>query len=89
MAKKNITIKPKKNFMPSEVDKELELKLDQWVTGELSSIPTNKTNKEETYRFTVVIPTYLHRRIKKHCAVKGLKMKDVISEILENEFPET
>jgi|GEM_PF-1751744 len=39
-------------------------------------------------RFTIVIPAYLHTRIKKHCAINSVPMKKLLTEILLREFPE-
>jgi hypothetical protein len=61
------------------------------------SLKKNKTEPEkinkqlsliEESRFTIVIPTYLHTRIKKHCVVNGTPMKALLTEILLKEFPE-
>ncbi|MEI8295812.1 MAG: hypothetical protein WCG04_04740, partial [Alphaproteobacteria bacterium] len=45
-------------------------------------------NSVDFYRFTIVIPEFLHRRIKKHCAIHGCSMKEKLTEILNKEFPE-
>jgi len=42
----------------------------------------------EESRFTLVIPSYLHTRIKKHCVVNGVSMKTLLTDILLKEFPE-
>ena len=39
--------------------------------------------KHETTRFTIDIDTELHRRFKSYCAAKGLKMADIIRELVE------
>lgn len=41
---------------------------------------------EPMKRFTIDVPEELHRRIKRTCADRGLKMADVIREMLEREF---
>ena len=38
-------------------------------------------------RFTIDVPLALHRRVKTACAQRGLKMADVLRELLEREFP--
>jgi predicted DNA binding CopG/RHH family protein len=38
-------------------------------------------------RFTIDVPAELHRRIKTQCASEGLRMADVLREILETRFP--
>ncbi|MFL9828067.1 plasmid partition protein ParG [Rhodoplanes sp. SY1] len=43
---------------------------------------------EPMKRFTLDVTESLHKRIKAQCAVQGLKMADVLREILEREFPE-
>lgn len=74
-------------------------KLDQWVEGGASDNPqpySDKkispqitTQKEEIYRFTIVIPRYLHKRIKKTCAVEGITMSEKLTQIFEENFPES
>lgn len=39
-------------------------------------------------RFTIDVPMPLHIRIKIQCARRGLKMADVLRDLLEREFPE-
>jgi hypothetical protein len=38
-------------------------------------------------RFTIDVPVELHRRVKAACAQRGLKMADVLRDLLEREFP--
>lgn len=52
---------------------------DQWVE--------NRTT-EETKRLTFDIPDSLHRRIKSQCAIRGVKMAEVIRQLLEKQFPD-
>ena len=52
------------------------------------SIDSKNTVKEES-RFTIVIPSYLHIRIKKHCAIHSISIKDALTDILLKEFPES
>lgn len=42
---------------------------------------------EPMKRFTLDVSEGLHKRIKAQCAMRGVKMADVIREILEQEFP--
>lgn len=42
---------------------------------------------EPMKRFTIDVGEGLHRRIKAQCANRGVKMADVIRELLEREFP--
>lgn len=99
MVRKKIEIKPKKDLSYKTISLDIEEKLDQWVSGNSPSSappapsPQHSTSSptirdESTYRFTVVIPTYLHRRIKKNCAINGVKMGGAITEVLEKAFPE-
>jgi predicted DNA binding CopG/RHH family protein len=53
---------------------------DQWVDTRINT----ETNK----RLTIDLPESLHRRIKTQCAARGVKMVDVIREMLEEKFPE-
>ena len=42
--------------------------------------------EEPMKRFTIDVPVSLHTRIKVQCATRGVKMADVIREMLEREF---
>lgn len=94
MTKKPITIKNisklKKNssLLPSDI-------ADKWV-NEINSpaVTENKylddtLQQEEEIRFTVVLPTYLHKRVKKYCASNSISMKKKITQIFLDSFPET
>jgi len=43
---------------------------------------------EAMKRFTIDVSESLHKRIKSQCAMRGVKMADVIREMLEKEFPQ-
>lgn len=92
MTKKKIKIRPILEL------REMDKKIDEWIADnpdhsdrKLQQLepPTQNTKSIPFSRFTVIMPEYLHRRIKKHCAVYGLSMKEKIIDILEKEFPET
>lgn len=80
MSKKRINIKP-----TSEV-RQLEKKVDEWVKGSLS-LETAKPEKE-LYRFTIDIPKSLHKRIKSICASEDISMRDKLTDILSEAFPD-
>jgi len=42
---------------------------------------------EAMKRFTIDVTESLHKRIKAQCALRGVKMADVIRDMLEKEFP--
>lgn len=42
---------------------------------------------EKLKRFTIDVSASLHTRIKMDCAENGMKMSDVIREMLEQRFP--
>lgn len=42
---------------------------------------------EPMKRFTIDVAESLHKRIKAQCAMRGVKMADVIRDMLEREFP--
>ena len=59
--------------------------VDRWV-GEVA--PEQRPAKPvRMKRFTIDVPAELHRRIKTQCAGEGLKMADVLREMLETRFP--
>jgi hypothetical protein len=42
---------------------------------------------EPTKRLTMDLPASLHQRVKVGCAVEGVRMTDVVRELLEARFP--
>jgi len=42
---------------------------------------------EPMKRFTIDVPVELHKRVKAGCAQRGVKMCDLLREVLEREFP--
>jgi hypothetical protein len=55
---------------------------DQWVGDGVERHPEPKPAKPMK-RFTIDVPASLHKRIKAQCATEGVKMADVLREILE------
>ena len=67
---------------------------DSWVASrgsdtEASVAPMAEADvpAEPMKRFTIDVPESLHKRIKVTCATRGLKMADVLREVLERDFP--
>jgi hypothetical protein len=71
---------------------------DGWVTSRAEGSATVAETPEAAVvtafpqqgvmrRFTIDVSDELHKRIKAQCALRGLKMADVLREILEREFP--
>lgn len=95
--KKTVMIKPTHQV------REAQAFIDEWVNKPVhgmeprkeeapapSSAPiVDKEQDDPLFRFTFMIPTYLHRRIKKTCAVEGVSIKDKLTGILLDHFPET
>ncbi|WP_407052109.1 plasmid partition protein ParG [Methyloraptor flagellatus] len=50
--------------------------------------PVADAAAEAMKRFTIDVPETLHRRVKAQCAGRGVKMADVIRDLLEREFPD-
>jgi hypothetical protein len=68
--------------------------VDKWVNTEIDSFKEHKnitipSKETEETRLTILIPTYLHRRIKKYCASHSLSMKEKIIQVFIANFPET
>ena len=66
--------------------------IDQWVGDgvepEPAPVPARPDEpKEPMKRFTIDVPVSLHKRIKAQCALEGLKMADMLREMLETRFP--
>ena len=92
---KSASIKPLNSFKKDNTAM-VEKIADEWVGGGITIESASKTDIPKNLqmklidesRFTIVIPTYLHTRIKKHCAINSTPMKLLLTEILLKEFPE-
>jgi hypothetical protein len=65
---------------------------DAWVQARDASreeepTPVPAAPAEPMKRFTIDVPVSLHTRIKAQCALNGVKMADVLRDLLEREFP--
>ncbi len=67
---------------------------DSWVAARGADTEAPATPKVEAdvpaepmKRFTIDVPESLHKRVKVTCATRGLKMADIIREMLERDFP--
>jgi hypothetical protein len=61
---------------------------DDWVrNAPAPEQPSAPAAQQATKRFTIDVPLELHSRIKVECARRGLKMADVLRDLLEREFP--
>jgi hypothetical protein len=68
---------------------------DEWVrsanlreeTPEAPVEPKQEPKPGLDKRFSMLMPTELHSRVKMECARRGLIIADVIREFLEREFP--
>lgn len=73
---KKVVISAKPSSYPSN-------DIDKWVQGE--EIKQNaQSHPEKEVRFTVVIPEKLHFRLKVKAVNERLKLKGVITKIIEN-----
>ena len=54
----------------------------------VAEVPAPEVPSEEPMkRFTIDVPASLHMRVKIGCAQRGLKMADVLREMLDKDFP--
>ncbi len=89
MNKKKVTIKPASQL------RGVEEALDAWVNDKTNTPDYDghqssaQSSQENLSRFTIQIPDFLHRRIKKTCAIEGISMKDKLLNVLLREFPES
>jgi ParG len=60
---------------------------DAWVQASGARNPEPAAPPEPMKRFTIDVPVGLHCRVKIACAKRGLKMADVLRDLLEREFP--
>jgi hypothetical protein len=63
---------------------------DAWVASgaEVQQPATVTASQTAMKRLTIDIPADLHRRVKRECADRGVKMADVVRDLLLAEFPE-
>ena len=57
---------------------------DAWVSAPAKS--TAPVAADEMKRLTIDIPAGLHRKVKAACATEGLKMADVVRELLIQKY---
>jgi hypothetical protein len=60
---------------------------DEWVRNAPAPEQPTPAAQQPMKRFTIDVPIDLHSRIKIECARRGLKMADVLRDLLEREFP--
>jgi hypothetical protein len=60
---------------------------EDWVQGAGARDREAAAPPEPMKRFTIDVPVGLHCRVKIACAQRGLKMADVLRDLLEREFP--
>lgn len=65
---------------------------DAWVSGNQPverqvAAPRPAGNGAAMKRFTIDVSRALHTRIKTECARRGVKMADMLRELLEQQFP--
>lgn len=67
-------------------------RIDDWVVagnnaqGNLAQDSSINLDSRQKKRLTIDIPVDLHRRLKSHCASRGILMADKIRDLLEGEF---
>ena len=70
---------------------------EQWVASrevpeegrESATVTPIVPVEEPMKRFTIDVSEGLHKRIKAQCAMRGVKMADIIRNMLDKEFPAT
>ena len=89
MSKKTVPFKIPAAPKPVDQDAWVQDRLGQEpaVAREVSNVTPLVQPTEAIKRLTVDLGEGLHRRIKTQCAGQGVKMSDMIREILEREFP--
>jgi hypothetical protein len=60
--------------------------VEEWVQN-ARPVDREAAPVEAMKRFTIDVPVTLHTRIKTECARRGVKMADMLRELLEREFP--
>lgn len=91
----------KKITFPAKPTRDVSDVLDAWVSGKetagsteqesvlLEKKPEAKAKKTSDYsRSTYIIPSYLHKRLKKVALVEDKDMSEKLTELLEKHLPE-
>lgn len=87
----------KKVQFKNPVPKAVANPADAWVNektadvseGQGSNVVPLHEPAEPMKRFTIDVSESLHKRIKSQCAMRGVKMADIIRDLLEREFPQS
>ncbi len=53
---------------------------DDWVND-------RELSDDKKKRLTIDIPVSLHKRVKSQCALRNVRMADIVRDMLEQEFP--
>jgi hypothetical protein len=59
---------------------------DAWVNAETTPAAPAPAPVEDMKRLTIDIPASLHRKVKAACATEGMKMADVVRELLVSKY---
>ncbi|RYD36362.1 MAG: hypothetical protein EOP86_06180 [Verrucomicrobiaceae bacterium] len=88
---KTVSIGKRPSARPSveAVDKWMESQASKAedTEGQVAPPATPKADAPKMKRLTIDIPDSLHRRVKSRCGQDGLRMADVIRNLLEERFP--
>lgn len=63
---------------------------DAWVAAgaEVGELSAAIHEAEPMKRLTIDLPAALHRRVKRGCADRDIKMADLVRDLLAREFPD-
>ena len=89
----NIGKRPTARPSTEEIDKWIEGQGEQENSAPPAPVAAPKVKASKATlkmkRLTIDIPDSLHRRVKSRCGQDGLRMADVIRELLDKRFPES
>ena len=67
--------------------KDKEDALDAWVSQTSKTEPTSSADVEEPMkRISIAIPDSFHRKLKNHCVLEGISIKDKIINLIVAEM---
>ncbi len=72
----------KKTALASATKKPVDA--EAWVSAKPASLASTKTESEKPAKLVVELPPDLHRKLKGKCGVEGLKIKEVVNDLLQN-----
>lgn len=86
MTRKTVAFKPRSQPAADPADSWVAASREEQAAKAVTKLHADQATDEPMKRFTIDVTESLHKRIKSQCAIRGVKMADVIRDLLEKEF---